>query len=191
MVTVAPRHHYTLHDYLEVEAHSDVKHELLNGEILAMAGGSVEHAALSMAIGGLLVAHLAGRPCRVYSSDLRLRIREANVATYADAAVVCDPVERDPDSPTHVTNPKVVVEVLSPSTADYDRGEKRAYYQLLPSLAEYVLIAQDRRCVEIWSRIQGRWRSRTYGAGELARLESLDFEFDVDRLYAMAGVRVP
>jgi Uma2 family endonuclease len=78
-----------------------------------MAGGTVEHAALSMAIGGLLMAHLRGGSYRACSSDLRIRIREAEVATYADAAIVCDPVERDPDSPTHVTNPRVVVEVLS------------------------------------------------------------------------------
>lgn len=193
MANAAPRHHYTLHDYLEVEGLSEVKHELIDGEILAMAGGSVEHAALSATVVGLLMGHLVerGGPCRAYSSDLRIRIREVNVATYADAVVVCDPVERDPESPTHVTNPKVVVEVLSPSTAAYDQGEKRGYYQRLPSLGEYVLVAQDRREVEVWRREEGEWRARTYRAGERAELASIALQLDVDRLYAIAGVQVP
>src|SRR5690348_4381131 len=110
MTSAAPRRRYTFADYLDVEEMSrDLKHEFVNGDIYAMAGGSVEHAALSAAVVGMLMAHLRGTPCRAYSSDLRIRIRSAGVGTYADASVVCDPVERDPDSPTHVTNPRVVV----------------------------------------------------------------------------------
>lgn len=190
-MTSSGRRQHTFDDYLDVEARSPaVKHEYVRGEILAMAGGSVEHAALSAAIGGLLMAHLRGTPCRAYSSDLRIRVRAADIATYADASVVCDPVERDPSSPAHVTNPRVVVEVLSPSTADYDRDEKRLYYQQLPSLQEYVLIAQDRRHVEVWHR-EGDLFSRTvHVAGETAALKSIDFVLDVDELYDAAGVRV-
>ncbi len=192
MTSSAPRRHYTFTDYLEIEAQSrEVKHELVNGEIFAMAGGSVEHAALSQAFGALLTAQLKGGPCRAYSSDLRIRIREAGVGTYADLSVVCDPVERDPDSPTHVTNPRVVIEVLSPSTEDYDRDEKRLYYQQLPSLAEYVLVSQDRRRLEIWRREGDRFMHSVHEAGETARLPSLAFELDVDDLYATAGVSVP
>ena len=192
MTSSAPRRRYTFADYLEVEALSpSLKHEFVNGEILAMAGGSPEHAALSMAIGGLLMAHLRGRPCRAYSSDLRIRIRSAGVGTYADASVVCDPVDRDPDSPTHVTNPRVVVEVLSPSTEDYDRDEKRLYYQQLPSLEEYVLVAQDRRRVEVWRREGDVFSRSVHEAGQRARLPSIDFDLDVDELYDAAGVRVP
>lgn len=191
MTSSVPRRHYTFADYLEIEEQSrEVKHELVNGEIFAMAGGSVEHAALSQAFGALLTAHLKGGPCRAYSSDLRIRIREAGVGTYADLSVVCDPVERDPDSPTHVINPRVVVEVLSPSTEDYDRDEKRLYYQRLPSLAEYVLVSQDRRRVEIWRREGDGFTRSVHEAGERAPLPSLGFELDVDDLYATAGVSV-
>lgn len=191
MLGSAPRRHYTFADYLDVEEKSpEVKHEFVNGDIFAMAGGSVEHAALSSAIAGLLMAHLRGTPYRVYSSDLRIRIREASVGTYADATVVCDPVERDAESPTHVTNPQVVIEVLSPSTEEYDRGEKRLYYQQLASLREYVLVAQDRRRVEVWRREGGGWSCSVHVTNERARLESLAFELDVNELYEAAGVAV-
>lgn len=191
MSPAAPRRRYTLADYLDVELVSPaVKHELVAGEIFAMAGGSVEHAALAAALVGLLSAHLRGARCRPYSSDLRLAIREANVYTYADVAVVCDPIERDPDSPTHVTNPRVVVEVLSPSTEGYDRDDKRALYQRLASLEEYVLVAQDRRRVEVWRRHGGDWAHTIHDAGARAALPSIDLALDVDELYELAGVKV-
>jgi Uma2 family endonuclease len=178
-------------DYLEVEELSPaVKHELVDGEILAMAGGTVEHAALSTSISALLVARLRGGQCRVYSSDLRIRIREANIATYADVTVVCGPVERDPESPTHVTNPHVVIEVLSKSTESYDRDEKRLYYQLLPSLREYVLVAQDRRSIEVWRRDGDAWIHSIHQAGAKVALPSIGVELEVDEIYELAGVRV-
>ena len=124
---------------------------------------------LATALAGLLFDHLRGGPCRAYSSDLRIRIRAADVATYADLAVICDPVERDPESPTHVTNPRVVVEILSPSTERYDREQKRLYYQQLESLRECVLIAQARRCVEVWRRDGDAWACPQCGLGARVR----------------------
>jgi Uma2 family endonuclease len=192
MATVAPRRRYSLQDYLGVEEMSPaVKHELVGGEIFAMAGGTVEHSALATTLSGLLLAHLRGTPCRAHGSDLRIRVREAGVATYADASVVCDPVERDPESPTHVTNPRVVVEVLSPSTAEYDREDKRLIYQQLRSLEEHLLISQDRRRIELWRRAGGGWQASTHEAGTSLRLPSIDFVLDVDELYSLAGVAVP
>ena len=156
-----------------------------------MAGGSVERSALATALAGMLFAHLRGGPCRPHGSDLRISIRPADVATYADAAVVCDPVERDPESPTHVTNPRIVVEVLSPTTERYDREQKRLYYQQLASLREYVLVAQDRRRVEVWRRERedGPWSHAAYGPGEAAPLTSIGYALDVDALYDATGVR--
>jgi Uma2 family endonuclease len=187
----ALRPRYTFGEYLEIERLSrEIKHEYVGGEVFAMAGGTVEHSALATALAALLFAHLRGRPCHVHGSDLRISVRAADVATYADAAVVCDPVERDPDSPTHVTNPRVVVEVLSPSTERYDREQKRLYYQQLDALREYVLVAQDRRHVEVWRR-EGdgeSWSHAAYGSGSSAPLPSIDFVLDVDELYDAAGV---
>jgi Uma2 family endonuclease len=153
-----------------------------------MAGGTVEHSALATAILGLLFAHLRGGPCRPHGSDLQISIRAADVATYADAAVVCDPVERDPDSPTHVTNPRLIVEVLSPTTERYDREQKRLYYQQLDALREYVLVAQDRRRVEVWSRTDQGWIHAVYESGAQAPLPSIAYLLDVDELYTAAGV---
>lgn len=185
----ALRPRYTFAEYLEIERVSrEVKHEYVAGEIFAMAGGSVEHSALATALVGLLFGHLRGGPGRPHGSDLRISIRAANVATYADAAVVCDPIERDPDSPTHVTNPRIVVEVLSPTTERYDREQKRLYYQQLGSLQEYVLVAQDRRRVEVWRRDGREWAHSAYGPSEKVPLASIGYELDVDALYDAAGV---
>lgn len=188
-MTAALRPRYTFVEYIQLERVSrEVKHEYVAGEIFAMAGGTVEHAALATALIGLMFNHLRGGPCRAYGSDLQLRIRAAEVATYADVVVVCDPVERDPESSTHVTNPRVVVEVLSPATERYDREQKRLYYQQLDSLREYVLVAQDRRRVEVWQRDGDTWTQRAFEAGSRARLASIDWALDVDELYDAAGV---
>lgn len=189
MVASIPKRHYTLDDYLSVEEMSSVRHEYLNGEIFAMAGGTPEHAALAAAIVVLLGQKLQGTPCRPYSADLRIRILESGLATYADASVICGDPIRDPASPTHVTNPSLVVEVLSPSTEEYDRGEKRDHYQRIPSLKHYVLVAQDRRRIEVFARTAaGAWEERSYEAGEDVTLRALNVGFSVDVLYEAAGL---
>jgi Uma2 family endonuclease len=189
MVVAFPHHHYSFQDYLAVEEMGPVRHEYLAGAILAMAGGTPEHAGLSAAIVVLLGAQLRGRSCRPYSADLRLRIPATGLATYADAAVICGELERDPESPTHVTNPTLIVEVLSPSTEEYDRGGKREHYQQLPSLKNYVLVSQGRRRVEVFTRAaDGHWQHRVYTSGEVAELPSVDCRVDVDELYVSAGV---
>jgi Uma2 family endonuclease len=188
-VQAALRPRYTFAEYLEIERRSrEVKHEYVAGEIFAMAGGTVEHSALATAFAGLLFNHLRGGPCRPHGSDLQISIRTAEVATYADVAVICEPVERDPESPSHVTNPRIIVEVLSPTTERYDREQKRLYYQQLSSLGEYVLVCQDRRRVEVWCRASEGWTHSAHEAGGSVPLRSIDFVLDVDDLYAAAGV---
>jgi Uma2 family endonuclease len=191
MFAVRSRHRYTLEDYLDVEEMSSVRHEYLEGEIFAMAGGTPEHAALSAAMLVLLGARLRGKPCRPYSSDLRVRVQATGLATYPDAAVICGPPERDPTSPTHVVNPAVLVEVSSPSTEEYDRGEKREHYQQIESLKEYVLVAQDRRCVEVFRREEtGGWTHRIHQTGDEVQLTALGVTFSIDELYDAAGLVV-
>ncbi|MBA3458260.1 MAG: Uma2 family endonuclease [Deltaproteobacteria bacterium] len=190
---VAPtRHRYTLQDYLEVEELGAVRHEYSDGEIFAMAGGTPEHAALAAALLTTLGVQLRGRPCRPYSSDLRLRVPATGLATYPDAAVICGEPVRDSASPTHVTNPTILAEVLSPSTEAYDRGEKRQHYEQLDSLREYVLVAQERRAIDVYARAEdgGPWTHRAYGPGERVVLASLGLELEVDALYADAGLGV-
>lgn len=186
---LAPRHRYTFDDYLDVEAMSDVRHEYLNGEIYALARGTPQHAALAASVIGQLAPQIRGQDCRPYSSDLRVRIPATGLATYPDAAVICGKPEHDPSSPTHVINPIVLFEVVSPSTEDYDRGEKREHYQTLVSLRAYVLIAQDRRQVDVWRKgSDGGWLHARHGTSEIIELPSIGCRLEVAALYEDAGL---
>ena len=178
-------HRYTFHDYLTVEEISTVKHEFLDGEIYAMAGGSVLHAALSAGMLASLHAQLLGRS-RVYGSDLRIRVLATGLATYPDVAIVCDPIETDPENQETVVNPTALVEVFSPSTQDYDLGEKFEQYNQIPSLRAVIYVWQDRPRLEVRERVQGGgWRSTTHG--EDARIDALDCRIAVTALYTEAG----
>lgn len=185
-MTAAPHHRYSFAEYLELEEIAGVRHEFFAGEIYAMAGGTPEHAAMAAAITSSLGRQLGSSPCRVYSSDLRVRILATGLATYPDVTVICGPSERDPNSPTHITNPKVVVEVLSSSTADYDRNEKRQHYQQVPSVEAIVLVAFDSERIELWSRNGLEWEHSAFGAGEAVPLASIACTLDVDEVYRAA-----
>jgi Uma2 family endonuclease len=176
-------HRYTYRDYLSLESSSNVKHEYSRGEIYAMAGGTPEHAALSAAVVARLAIQLQGGPCRVYSSDLRIRVVATNMSAYPDASVICGPVERDPESPVTAMNPTVVVEVLSDATKDYDLGDKLASYQQIPTLQAAVFVADDEREILIWERDKTGWKSRVARSGGVARIASIGWELDVDTLY--------
>jgi Uma2 family endonuclease len=134
MAGAAGRHAHTFAEYLALEATSNVKHEYLDGDIYAMAGGAPQHAALTLAVAAALLNALRAGPCRAFSSDLRIRVLATGFAAYPDVAVVCGPVEVDPDSNATVTNPALLVEVLSTSTQIFDLGEKFEHYQRIPSL---------------------------------------------------------
>ena len=179
-------HRYSFQEYLALEELSTVKHEFFDGEIYAMAGGSVVHAALSAAMVALLHAQ-AAPGCRVYGSDLRIRVQATGMATYADATVVCGPVETDAASAETVINPAVLVEVLSPSTIEYDLGEKCAQYKQIPAARAIVHVWQDQRRIAVHARTDARWQRRVFGAGESASIDTLGCRIDVDALYAAAG----
>ena len=183
MTRSATLHAYTYADYLAHEAASNVKHEYLEGEIYAMAGGSPAHAELSLAVGAALRAQLQDKPCRVFSSDLRFRVGATGLTTYPDVTVVCGALERDKEGHDTVLNPKVLVEVLSDSTERYDRGEKFEHYKQIPSLDEYVLLSQKEAHLETWRREGGSWHRREVRSGERLTLESIECELVVDALY--------
>lgn len=146
------RQNYTFAEYLWLEEVSPVKHEFMNGEVWAMAGGTPDHAAICVNVSSLLNVQLRGKPCRVYSSDLRVRVRATGLGTYPDVTVIYGKVETDPeDTKGHTAvNPRVIVEVMSPSTAIYDRGEKLEQYQRIDGLNEIVLVHHDSRLVEVF-----------------------------------------
>jgi Uma2 family endonuclease len=186
VILPAPRHHYSFDEYLDLEEIAGVRHEYYEGEIYAMAGGTPEHAAMAAAITAALGRQLGATACRVYSSDLRVRVAATGLATYPDVTVICGPSERDPASPTHVTNPKLVAEVSSPSTADYDRGEKLQHYQQIPSLELVLLFDHTGPRVDLWTRGPEGWRSQRFGAGDNIALQALSCTLAVDEVYAAA-----
>lgn len=171
--------------YLAIERETDRKHEWFNGQVWAMAGGPLPHSELSSCMIRELwrVAERCG--CRVHTSDLKIRVLATGLATYADAAVVCGGAERDPADHNAMTNPSVIVEVLSDSTESYDRGEKFHHYRRIASLRDYVLVSQHEPRIEVYSRANGgQWLLTVAEAGESLRLSALDAAIEVDRVYA-------
>lgn len=184
----------TYAEYLAAEAVSEVRHEYLNGEVWAMAGGTPEHAALAAAMIRELGASLRGKPCRPFSSDLRVHIPDTGLSTYPDVSVVCGQLETAPDDRDAVTNPVVLVEVLSESTEGYDRGAKAAHYRRIPSLREYVLVSQAEPRIEVHRRAEsGRWEILEARPGETIELVSLGARLDVAAIYAnpLEGTATP
>ncbi|MFZ5471475.1 MAG: Uma2 family endonuclease [Myxococcota bacterium] len=181
----APAHHrYTWEQYLQLERQSPIKHEFLDGEIFAMAGGTPEHAALGATVLRDLGVQLKGTPCRAYSSDLSVKIQSSGLATYPDASVLCGEPRSDPGSPNVVLNPTVLVEVTSDSTESYDRGEKFEHYRGIPELAEYVLVSHRERLIEVFRRgAEGLWTRFEARRGARVRLESIACELEVDSIY--------
>lgn len=182
--------HYTYADYLALEASSNVKHEFLSGQIYAMAGGTPEHAALAAAVIGLLFGQLRGTECRAYDADLRLRT-PSGLATYPDVTVVCGPTERDTEDPQAVTNPTAIIEVLSRSTEEYDRGDKFEHYKSLVSLRHYLLIAPAERVVEVWTcHADRKWMSTVLRDGD-AGMPSIGARLNVGDLFESAAEPAP
>lgn len=179
-----PAHRLSYGEYLELEAGSDQRYEFIDGVAYAMAGGTPEHSRLAAAMIIALGIALADRGCTVYTSDLKLRIDATNRSTYADAVVVCGPEVRSKLDPNALTNPTVIVEVLSTSTEASDRGEKWRHYQHLTSLREYVLVSQDEPYIEVFRRSGDEWVLRTARAGQLFELPSQGVQISVDRIYA-------
>ena len=172
----------TYAEYCAFEREAAVKHEYLRGEVFAMAGGTLEHARLASRVALLLGRELEGRPCRVFSSDARVRIEATDLDTYPDLSVVCGPPQT---ADAHaLINPLVLVEVLSDSTEAYDRGQKAAHYRRIPSLRAYLMIAQTERRLELQVRQDdGRWTLLEAGPGQRLEIEPLGIELDVDELY--------
>lgn len=174
-------------EYLALEVSGGAKHEYVNGEVFAMAGGTIAHGALTVAIGTALSNALRGRSCRVLSSDVRVRVKATGIATYPDVSVVCTKLEVDPDDEHGVLNPSLIVEVLSDSSEAYDRGAKAAHYRRIPSLREYVLVSQREPLIEVYRRNErGNWELVAEARqSERAELTSCGepISLDVDAIY--------
>jgi Uma2 family endonuclease len=158
-------------EYLAWERAQPEKHEYHLGEVFAMAGGSPRHNFLSSAAGAELRAAVRGKGCHVLSSDQRISARQGERYVYADAVAACGGVHTEPGTSDVLANPSVIVEVLSPSTEAYDRGDKWESYQRLASLTDYLLVAQASARVEHYQREgDGSWRYRVLEAGDTITL---------------------
>ncbi len=175
----------TYADYLAVEQNSEHRHELIDGVIVAMAGGSDEHNAIAGRLAMLLGLRLEA-PCRYYSPDQRFWIAASARGRYADGSIVCGKPEHPPHDPQATTNPLVAIEVLSPSSEGDDEGDKRLDFQSVPSLQAYVLVSQDRRWVRVYRRdATGAWPAapEAYGDGASLSLPALSAPLGVAEIY--------
>jgi len=170
-------------DYLAWERTQSEKHEFHLGEVFAMAGGSHRHNFLSGAMVAELRAALRGKGCVVFTSDERISIEQGQRYVYADAVAVCGAVKTEAGTSDVLTNPRILVEVLSRNTEAYDRGAKWEAYQALDSLSDYLLVAQGAARVEHYRReADGSWRYRVHGAGEALVLTN-EATLSVDAIY--------
>lgn len=182
-MSTARRLHHTYEQYLEVERLSSVRHEFLDGEIYAMAGGTPEHGILAARVTSLLTARVPSE-CHVASSDVKIFIEATGLATYPDISVVCGRLVRAAQDPMAVTNPVLLVEVTSPSTEDYDRGDKLSQYRQIPSLQAVLLVAHLSKRVTVVQRDAGAWNTRDVRAGEQIAVATPALTLDVDAVYA-------
>lgn len=181
MASRVPVYSMSVDEYLEAEKTAPVRHEYVAGQIYAMAGASDAHNTIALNFATLLRTGLRGGPCRVYISDMKVRIEASGVFYYPDVLVTCDPEDIGDYAKTR---PSLIIEVTSPSTTVTDHREKLLAYRKLPSLREYVMITQHEMKVEIYRLdSRGYWWLETYGPEHSFKLESVDMEIAVKDLY--------
>lgn len=157
-MSAEPQRRWTPEEYLAYERESDSRHEFFEGEIFAMSGASRAHNLICTNIVGTLHPQLKGKGCEKYAGDLRVRIPATGLYTYPDVTVVCDEPQFEDDTCDTLLNPTLIIEVLSPTTQDYDRGRKFAHYRRISSLQIYLLVEQEKAHVEMFTRQrEGRW----------------------------------
>jgi len=183
---------YSIAEYIRLEQQTDEKHEFVDGQIVAMAGGTLRASLIAGNLIAALHAALKGSPCRVYSSDARIRAGRTPFLTYPDISIICGLVGTDPDDPTDTTatNPRALIEILSPTTEMYDRGEKFSRYRRISSLEEYVLVAQGKPQVETFHKNKnGEWvLNEAVGLKATLKLKSLKIKLKFEDIYA--GVKL-
>ncbi len=184
MSSLAAETVYTPEEYLVSERKATLKSEYLNGEILAMSGASNAHNLITLDIGTELNIQLRERECLVYTNDMRVRTSPMGSYFYPDVVVVCGEPQFEDNVFDTLLNPTLVIEVLSPSTEVYDRGEKFRHYQELTSLREYVLVSQDRVRVEQYRLAKTQWGQTEFRAPEdVLSLASIGCELPLPDIY--------
>ena len=181
------RRHLTPEEYLEFEREAEFRHEYIDGEIYEMAGESLSHSRVSVNLGGEVRNKLKGKNCEALSANMKVRTTAASLFAYPDLTIVCgEPLFHDQKKDVLI-NPRVIFEVLSPSTADYDRTTKFQRYRMgNETLTDYVLVSQDKPFVEHFARRaeDGNWIYRSYGElTDVFRIDSIDCELSLQEIY--------
>jgi Uma2 family endonuclease len=175
----------TLEEYLEFDYNAEGRYEYFDGEVVEMSGGSPEHSLLGSKIGYLLNRELIPKGCLVYSSEVKIKVPTMLPYRYGDVSALCgQPVYELFGKQRLLTNPSLIIEVLSPSTEKYDRVSKLKAYKSIESLREYMLVWQDKKFVMLFTKHNEKfWFQSEYVEGETLKLESLECELSVDEIY--------
>ncbi|MDI9634947.1 Uma2 family endonuclease [Geitlerinema splendidum] len=185
MTTIAAKDkptNLTPEEYFAWEEQQLEKHELIDGEVYAMSGGSKNHSLISVRLITLFANHLEGSSCETANSDLRVNIAETNNYTYPDISVTCD--ERDRATTQYITYPCLIVEVLSKTTEAYDRGGKFRMYQNNPVLKDYLLVSSTAIEIDLYHKNDaGQWMIVNYGEGDTIELKSINLGFSIEQVY--------
>jgi len=182
MAHVATSGKITADEFLEWEEKQPDKHEFIRGEIFAMVGVTRQHATVAGNVFAVLMQHLRGTRCRAYMADMKLRLEASDAFFYPDVFVTCSEVDHQAE--LYMTEPRVIIEVLSDSTEAYDRGDKFEHYRRFASLAEYVVISPIKRKVELFRLdASGHWVLHEYHRSEPVELASLELTIDSSALY--------
>ncbi|MDE2776613.1 MAG: Uma2 family endonuclease [Chloroflexota bacterium] len=178
-----PRHYWTAEEFLAFEADSEFKHELIDGEVYDMSGGTGEHSQIAANIIFSLISLLETSSCRVNTSDMMLKVRDDRYL-YPDVSVVCGQPEYEDDSRLALVNPTLVVEVTSPSSAEADRGSKRESYMHLPSVQAYLVIDQHRIYAELYERAAVGWRMQVFTCvDDVISIAALDIKLPLASIF--------
>jgi Uma2 family endonuclease len=182
--------YYTIEEYLTFERASQTKHELYKGEIFDMAGASFNHNQIQMNFIGEVRGYLKGKSCNVFGSDLRIHVPVNSLFTYPDAIIICGAPQLMDEEFDTILNPSVIVEILSPATQRYDRGEKFMLYRSITSLQEYILIDSESITIEHYKRnnnntwLLQEWKERT----DTLTITTIGLSLPLEELYG--GVRI-
>lgn len=184
-MTVQPKPYLTEEAYLAFEASSPIKHEYVRGTIYAMTGGTEAHNLLASNTLSALLVQVRRRPCKVYNSDQRVNVTATGLYAYPDVTVVCGQALFSDKPRKTLINPTVIIEVLSPSTERYDRGMKFKQYRMIPTLQDYLLIAQDEYHIEHYTRQEhGEWLLReAIGPAAHLTLHSIECVLTLEDVY--------
>ncbi len=179
---IASPNYFTRDEYLHWEEQQEEKHEYVDGQIIAMAGASENHIDITTNLTMIIANRLRGTHCKIFPSDMRLRIDSENIYYYPDLLVTCD--EGDRQTKTYKSYPCLIIEVLSESTEAKDRGKKFAHYQKIETLKEYVLVSQWEQRIEVFRRTDRQfWLLQTYGNDETIELQTINLQIPISMIY--------